>query len=448
MSPRGGSGGGSWPYPEHRPRLPGPSAPRPQGRKAFGATWWGGAWVAALEGRARLDPNRLPRGRTYARTGAVGPLDLADGEVRAKVQGSRRAPYEVRVRVRRFDGEELGRLLDTLASEIGHAAALIDGELPPAVAADAAAAGVDLLPGAGELQTRCSCPDWAEPCKHAAAVCYLVADALDADPFAVFLLRGLGREALLSGLRARRRPDAATPTPAAGEDSRDPGLRAAAAFADTERRAAAHVPIPRAALTIPRRPGIPTVLASDPPPELDLDPAALRELAADAAARAFAVLHGKGTNGLELSEREDLARRAERLLGAERKSASDVAALARRSGRRARDLLAEALAYRYGGTDALEALAGDATPDSGAVAAARRHLGPSATIRANRVTAGDRQLRAGPGGRWYPLRRDRAGQWLPDGPALSIADFGPDPAATGGNDDRGVGSLDDGTPPG
>ena len=60
--------------------------------------------------------------------------------------------------------------------------------------------GLDLLPGAGELQPRCSCPDWAAPCKHAAAVCFLVADALDADPFGVLLLRGLGREEVLAGL--------------------------------------------------------------------------------------------------------------------------------------------------------------------------------------------------------------------------------------------------------
>ena len=68
----------------------------------------------------------------------------------------------------------------------------------------AAAAGVDLLPGAGELQPRCSCPDWADPCKHAAAVCYLVADQLDADPFALFLLRGRDREQVMAGVRHQR----------------------------------------------------------------------------------------------------------------------------------------------------------------------------------------------------------------------------------------------------
>jgi uncharacterized Zn finger protein len=64
--------------------------------------------------------------------------------------------------------------------------------------------GLDLLPGPGEVQPRCSCPDWADPCKHAAAVCYLVADELDRDPFLLFLLRGKGRDELLAGVRQRR----------------------------------------------------------------------------------------------------------------------------------------------------------------------------------------------------------------------------------------------------
>ena len=91
-----------------------------------------------------------------------------------------------------------------LASQVGHLAALLDGEMPPGVADDLAAAKIDLLPVAGEVQPRCSCPDWAEPCKHSAAVCYLVADTLDEDPFLLFLMRGRERDSLLAGLRARR----------------------------------------------------------------------------------------------------------------------------------------------------------------------------------------------------------------------------------------------------
>src|SRR5205807_2391912 len=83
----------------------------------------------------------------------------------------------------------------------GHAAALLDGELPPEIADDAAGAGLDLLPGGGEVGPRCDCPDDADPCKHSAAACYLLADTLDADPFALFLLRGRTRDQVLAGLR-------------------------------------------------------------------------------------------------------------------------------------------------------------------------------------------------------------------------------------------------------
>ena len=171
----------------------------------FGRTWWGRAWLEALEQRARLDPDRLPRGRDYARSGAVGELTLAPGEARAQVQGRKTQPYEVRIRVRRFTDDEWDRVLEAISARLGHAAALLDGELPPEIADDAASAGLDLLPGGGELGPRCSCPDDADPCKHSAAACYLLTDALDADPFTLFLLRGRTRDQVLAGIRARRR---------------------------------------------------------------------------------------------------------------------------------------------------------------------------------------------------------------------------------------------------
>ena len=137
------------------------------------------------------------------------------------MQGSRPTPYRVRVRVRRFSAAEWDSVFTAIAARAAHAAALLDGELDPGIVDEAADVGVDLLPGPGELQPRCSCPDWADPCKHSAAVCYLVADVLDADPFGLFLLRGLDRDAVLSGVRHHRsdgpapgwdqpRPDRAT----------------------------------------------------------------------------------------------------------------------------------------------------------------------------------------------------------------------------------------------
>jgi uncharacterized Zn finger protein len=415
VSPARASGG----WYEHKPRRPGPSPPRAAGRRAFGTSWWGRAWVEALEQRARLDPNRLPRGRTYARTGAVGPLTLAPGEVVADVQGSRRSTYKVWVRVGQFDKAEWDQVLDALAAEIGHTAILLDGELPAAVADDVRSVGLDLLPGAGELQAHCSCPDWADPCKHAAAVCYLVADTLDDDPFGVLLLRGRGREEVLAALRARRRAGgpAAAPSPTIEPELEpDEGIPARQAW--TRRPSAPPaVPIP------PRRAGRPAVLAADPPPDVGVDPEALRALASDAAARALALLHGAGSTGLELTVHQDLARRAAALLaGAESTSdPSGLAELARRAGVPGRDLLRWALAYRDGGSEGLALLDEAWDPGPDLLDAGRALLGPIATTRRNRVTLGERQLRLGRDRSWYPFRKDRAGRWNPDGPPIAPA---------------------------
>jgi uncharacterized Zn finger protein len=414
MSRAGGNG--DW-Y-EAKPRRPGPSAPRTAGRRPFGASWWGRSWVDALEQRAQLDPNRLPRGRSYARTGAVGALTLAAGEITADVQGSRRAPYKVRVRVRPFSEQEWDRVLDALAAEIGHTAALLDGELPPGVSDDVGSVGLDLLPGAGELQPRCSCPDWADPCKHAAAVCFLVADALDADPFGVLLLRGLGREEVLAGLRSRRHANVPVPpTVPSLEPEIDEGVLAKGAWA----RGLESLPIPPLP---PRRPGRPAVLAADPPPGSGVDLAALRALASDAAARALALAGGGDAHGLELTEHEDLGRRAALLLASDESNTDSSAfgELARRAGLPGRTLLRCALAYRDGGVEGVAVLDEAWEPDSDRLAVGRSLLGSGATARHNRVTLGERQLRLGRSGRWYPFRKDR-GSWSPDGaPILPMTD--------------------------
>ncbi len=393
-------------------------------------TWWGQAWVDALEQRARLDPNRLPRGRTYAHSGAVGELVLAPGEARAQVQGRRRRPYDVRVRVRAFADDEWDRVLDAISAQLGRAAALLDGDLPPEVAADVAGAGLDLLPGGGEVGPRCTCPDDADPCKHSAAVCYLVADALDADPFVVLLLRGRTREQVLAGLRSRRRgqrpdraglPDAAAPTGAAEADE-DGGLDARAAFATAP--SAEPIPVPPMP---PNRPGLPAALPVDPPPGR----AALRDdllaLAADAAARAWQLAVGLDRDaGLSLDPDSDLARRADRALGT-----PAFSALAARCGVGGRELARRGLAWRHGGRTGLDLLHTDWDPGAEAAGAAdllkaarvalRDLAGGTARVTRNRVTAGRLQLRLGRDYLWYPYMKSDD-DWEPAGPPQ------PDPA--------------------
>lgn len=411
-----------------------------------GHTWWGQAWVDALEQRARLDPNRLPRGRDYAREGAVGELVLAPGEARAQVQGRRMSPYDVRVRVRRFTDDEWDQVLGAISAQLGRAAAMLDGELPPEVAGDVAGAGLDLLPGAGEVGPRCTCPDDADPCKHSAAVCYLVADALDADPFTVLLLRGRTRGEVLAGLRARRRglaailpgapvqvgtragawapdggaaggaPDGASQAPA------DPGVDARAALLSGATPGPVPVPPLPAA-----RPGHPAALPMDPPAWRTGLRDDLLALAADAAWRAWELAVGLNPDaGLSLDPECDLARRAEHALGT-----PAFATLAANSGISGQDLTRRALAWRYGAASGLEVLQEEWDPGTGAAGAAglmkaartalRDAVGASARITGNRITAGRLQLRLGRDLLWYPYARS-ADVWEPAGPPR------PDPA--------------------
>lgn len=172
-------------------------------RGAFVSSWWAERWIAALE--EVMDPNRLRRGRTYARKGQVLALTESAGEVLAKVLGSRRTPYEVWITLEDLPDEAWERVLDRLAERALFTAQLLAGEMPREIEEVFRAAGASLFPGSGqEIASDCSCPDWANPCKHVAAVHYLLGERLDDDPFLLFRLRGREHEQVLDALRARR----------------------------------------------------------------------------------------------------------------------------------------------------------------------------------------------------------------------------------------------------
>lgn len=397
-------------------------------RRTFGNTWWGAAWVDALEHRARLDPNRLPRGRTYARQDRAERLALAAGEVTGFVHGSRRSvPYRVRLEVRPLTDDEWERLLDAVAAKVGHAAALLDGELDPGVVEDAHVAGVDLLPVAGDLRSHCSCPDWANPCKHVAALCYLTADLLDEDPFALLLLRGRDRDTVLAEVRRRRSgsdaqtgPGAARDADGAGAVEADPGVT----VADAWHWVPAAPPRPPAPRPSPSRPA---PWATDPPAGAPFTATGLHELAVDAVERAWAMVRGEGDAGLDLGAEADLARRAVRALGTER-----WAPLVAATGRADRDLRQLAGAWRLGGAAALAALVEPPwRADPLVMSAARDAVGEAlkrygaVAARENRLTipAIDVQLRLGHDGRWWRFEK-RAGRWeLAAAPADAAEDL-------------------------
>jgi uncharacterized Zn finger protein len=172
-------------------------------RGAIGESWWSRRFLSAVE--SIVTGSRLARGRTYARQGQVIDLGIGSGLVVAQVQGSRRAPYGVQISMPAAGDTRWEAIVDALAAQAGYAARLLAGELPHEIEDVFAGAGVALFPERGShLTSACTCPDWATPCKHAAAVFYLMAEAFDDDPFLLLAFRGREREALLDELRERR----------------------------------------------------------------------------------------------------------------------------------------------------------------------------------------------------------------------------------------------------
>ncbi len=189
-------------YPRAKPRRPANGIKAQSGRQ-FGKTWWASKWLAALE--RLVDSGRLTRGRSYARSGQVLNLDVKPGRVDARVQGSRPSPYRVQIEIKPLTAAEWERVADAMAGQAIFAAKLLAGEMPANIEEAFAAAKVGLFPAnRGDLKTECSCPDWSNPCKHIAAVYYLLGEQFDADPFLLFRLRGKSRDEVMAMLRARR----------------------------------------------------------------------------------------------------------------------------------------------------------------------------------------------------------------------------------------------------
>lgn len=168
-------------------------------RKSYGTTWWGRQWLNALKD---IDfSNRLPRGRTYANKGAVTAIQIDENRISASVQGSRRQPYKVNITIPRFDAHTKARIVEAVTGNPLFLSQLLNRQLPAELYEVCLQQGLRIFPRSwNDLDGRCSCPDWAVPCKHLAAVLYLVANEIDKDPFLVFELRSFDLFKALEGV--------------------------------------------------------------------------------------------------------------------------------------------------------------------------------------------------------------------------------------------------------
>lgn len=169
----------------------------------FAKNWWARRWLKAME--SLMDAARLQRGQRYARLGQVLSIEDHRGLLTARVQGSRSKPYKVTIRLAHFNDAQWERVFKVLAGQALFTAQLLAGEMPANIEEAFATARVSLFPArAGDLVTECSCPDWANPCKHIAATHYILGDRFDEDPFLLFRLRGRTQEQVLTGIRRYR----------------------------------------------------------------------------------------------------------------------------------------------------------------------------------------------------------------------------------------------------
>lgn len=157
---------------------------------SYGKTWWGKQWLNALQ---NFDyANRIPRGLSYARKGAVTDIKFAPGVIEARVQGSRRMPYKEVIKVKIFPEDKREEFISRLIENPLCVASLMQRKLEPQVLRIAEDCGLEVFPhDRKSLKMSCSCPDWAEICKHLAAVVYKVSEEIDNNPFLVFMLHGV-----------------------------------------------------------------------------------------------------------------------------------------------------------------------------------------------------------------------------------------------------------------
>ncbi|QHT66126.1 helicase SNF2 [Rhodocytophaga rosea] len=179
----------------------------------FGNTWWGKQWLNAF---SNIDfSNRLPRGRSYARNGSVKSMEIDKQIIAAKVQGSQRTPYKIKISVKQFSAADKKTILEAITRNPAFLAKLLSRELPNELKDELSRRHIDLFPRSWrDMDATCSCPDWAVPCKHIAAIIYLFANEIDKNPFVLFTLHGMNllAEIETAGFKGAQKAVASVPS--------------------------------------------------------------------------------------------------------------------------------------------------------------------------------------------------------------------------------------------
>jgi uncharacterized Zn finger protein len=177
------------------------------GARRAAENWWADRWLNVLH---RFGwKGRLANGRMYADEGRVTSFVVETGRILAKVQGTRTQPYDVTIQIRPLPDADWDLVVDILSCQALFTAQLLAGDMPQDIEEVFEAAYAPLFPRSkDDIRAHCTCPDYANPCKHIAAVYYVMADTFDKDPFVIFQLRGRGRDHLIGMLRAARAAEA------------------------------------------------------------------------------------------------------------------------------------------------------------------------------------------------------------------------------------------------
>jgi len=193
-------------YPRYQPAKPKAVKDGLRTRKKtgeIGETWWAKRFLEVLNNLGWS--NRLARGRNYARKGQVIDYKIDYGVITSKVQGTQRKPYTIRIEVATLSDSQWAKVIKTMAQQARFSAKLLAGEMPHDIEQVFNEINISLFPTKQkDFNAECSCPDWANPCKHIAAVYYIVGEAFDRDPFLIFHLRGLKKDDLLKALNKER----------------------------------------------------------------------------------------------------------------------------------------------------------------------------------------------------------------------------------------------------